>query len=163
MNIPVLPASLRALPSGRVPAILGAFGFGAGALFLLTVYLGILAIAQSPEHALQQLQQDAGWVGLVALGFGAQLGLFAYGRALARGAARGGLLATGTGTGTSTLGMVACCAHHLTDVAPLIGLAGFGGLASLLAEWKLPFILLGLAVNAVGIAVSLRHLRHYHT
>jgi hypothetical protein len=68
-------------------------------------------------------------------------------------------MATGAGTGTSTIGMVACCAHHLTEVAPLIGLAGFGSVASFLTEWKIPFILFGLAVNAIGIAITVRNIR----
>jgi hypothetical protein len=68
----------------------------------------------------------------------------------------------GTGTGTSTIGMVACCAHHITDIAPLLGLtsvSALSGAASLVTEWKLPIIVFGLGVNAVSIALTLRTVR----
>jgi uncharacterized protein (DUF302 family) len=52
--------------------------------------------------------------------------------------------------------MVACCAHHVADVLPLIGLSGA---AVFLAQYKIPFMSLGLAMNAVGITVSLRLVR----
>jgi hypothetical protein len=69
---------------------------------------------------------------------------------------------TGAGTGTSTLGMVACCAHHLTDLAPLVALTGASGLSgaiSFLNDWKYAFIALGLVVNAAGIAITIRTIR----
>ena len=161
MNPSSISASIRTDSQTRLPLLAGAFTFAAGALFLLALYLGILTVANSWEHAWQQAEQDAFWVTLVALGFGTQLGLFGYQHALVRVAARGGALATGAGTGASTLGMLACCAHHLTDVAPLVGLAGFGGIASFLTEWKAPFIVAGLTVNAIGIGISLRNLRRF--
>ena len=61
----------------------------------------------------------------------------------------------GAGTGTSTAGMVACCAHHLADLAPLLELTGA---AAFLAQYRLAFILVGLTVNLVGIVISLRTL-----
>ena len=66
---------------------------------------------------------------------------------------------TGVGTGASTLGMIACCAHHLADFGPLVALTGASGLSgavSFLAEWKIPFIIFGLGVNTIGIVVTLR-------
>ncbi len=38
--------------------------------------------------------------------------------------------ATGGGAGASAVGMLACCAHHLTDLAPLAGLTGTAALLS---------------------------------
>lgn len=134
-----------------------------GALALTGAYLGILSLLQSPSHALEQLSPDRLWVGLVAIGFGTQIGLYTYLRLIIQTMKLAGATAlTGAGTGTSTLGMVACCAHHITDIAPLLGLTGASGLsgvATFLGEWKIPFILLGLIVNAIGIAVSLRTIR----
>jgi hypothetical protein len=46
--------------------------------------------------------------------------------------------------------MVACCAHHLTDVLPLLGLSAA---AAFLAEYRIPFMLAGLATNLIGIGV----------
>ena len=136
-----------------------------GALALVGVYLGILSALQSPGHALEQLSADRVWVGLVALGFGIQVGLYAHLRQMIDAMRAAGATAmTGAGTGTSTLGMVACCAHHITDVAPLLGVAGVSGLsgvATFLGEWKIPFIILGLVVNAIGIAITVRTIRKH--
>ncbi len=130
------------------------------ALLMVGIYLGILSALQSPSHAVEQLAIDRVWVGLVALGFGTQIGLYAYLRLIIHAAkAAGATAVTGAGTGTSTLGMLACCAHHLTDVAPLVGLTGASGLSGAIGfftEWKYAFIALGLVMNAVGIVVILR-------
>ena len=70
--------------------------------------------------------------------------------------------ATGAGTTTSTLGMVACCAHHLTDLAPLVALTGASSLSGAIAflnEWKYAFIAFGLVMNALGIVITLRTIR----
>lgn len=141
------------------PVLLGLIA----ALALAGVYLGFLSLLQSPAHALDQLGQDWPWVGLVASGFGTQVGLYIYLRQIIQAMRLAGATAlTGAGTGTSTLGMLACCAHHITDVAPLIGLTGASGLSGIvgfLGAYKIPFIVLGLAVNLVGILLSLRTIR----
>lgn len=143
----------------RLPTLTG-FG-GSAALILL--YLVILSLAQSPSHALEQLSQDRLWVGLVALGFGIQIGLYTYLRLIIHAMQLAGATAmTGAGTTTSTVGMIACCAHHLADSAPLISLTGvsnLSGAVAFLAEWKIPFILFGLAVNALAIVMSIRMIR----
>lgn len=130
---------------------------------MFAVYILILSVFQDFSHALQQAGQDWLWVGLVASGFGVQIGLYVYLRLLVSAAkVLGATAATGAGTGTSTLGMVACCAHHLTDLAPLVALAGassLSGAISFLNEWKYAFIALGLVVNALGIVITLRTIR----
>lgn len=132
------------------------------ALAMVGVYLGVLSVLQSPAHAVEQLVADGIWVALVALGFGIQIGLYTFLRLLIQAAkAAGATGMTAMGTGTSTLGMLACCAHHLTEIAPLVGLAGAGGLSGAIGfftEWKYAFIALGLAMNVVGIVVTLRTL-----
>jgi hypothetical protein len=55
--------------------------------------------------------------------------------------------------GTSTAAMIACCAHHVTDVLPLLGLSGA---AVFLAQYKVPFMVVGIVSNAAGIGVMLR-------
>ena len=133
------------------------------ALAMFGVYIFILTVFQDFSHAMQQAAQDWLWVGLVALGFGTQIGLYAYLRVIIHAAKAAGATAmTGAGTGTSTLGMIACCAHHLTDIAPLVGLTGAGGLSGAIGfftEWKYAFIGLGLVMNAIGIVVTLRTIR----
>jgi hypothetical protein len=58
--------------------------------------------------------------------------------------------------------MIACCAHHLTDIAPLVGLTGASGLSvaiGFFTEWKYAFIALGLIMNAIGMAITVRTIR----
>ena len=133
------------------------------AFAMFGMYVLILTVFQDFSHAMQQAAQDWLWVGLVALGFGTQIGLYTYLRVIIHAAkAAGATVMTGAGTGTSTLGMVACCAHHLTDIAPLVSLTGASGLSGAIGfftEWKYAFIALGLAINVIGIVVTLRTIR----
>jgi len=136
-----------------VAIVLGA----AGALALTGLYLGIVTWAQGYEHALELLRDDRLFVGAISLGFGTQVGLFAYVRMLQRAMARSSVALAGAGTATSSVSMVACCAHHLADVLPIVGLSG---LAVFLVEFRTPLMLFGIATNLVGIAVMVRELRH---
>lgn len=63
--------------------------------------------------------------------------------------------AGGAGAGASTIGMVACCAHHLADVAPFIGATGA---AAFLTDYRIPFMVVGIGVNAVGVIVAAQRL-----
>ncbi len=132
-------------------------------LAMLGMYLAILTIFQDWKHATEQFAADRWIVLLVAFGFGAQIGLYTYLRVLLHAAqAAGATAATSAGAGTSTLGMVACCAHHLTDLAPLVALTGassLSGAISFLTEYKYAFIALGLVMNAIGMVVTLRTIR----
>jgi hypothetical protein len=121
-----------------------AFGVLA-ALALVAFYLGIVTLAQGWGHALQQLGDDLPFVGAIVAGFGTQVGLFTYLRGMHVHAAAGGVA---TSTGTSTAAMLACCAHHLVDVAPVIGLSGA---AIFLNAYKTPLLWLGIVMNLVGI------------
>ncbi len=129
---------------------------GAGlmaAALLLAAYVGVVTWAQGAEHARELLWADRYFVAGVVAGFGTQIGLFVWlrraaGRARARGAA--GLSAAGTGT--SSAAMVACCAHHVTDALPLVGLSAA---AVFLTEYRSVLMALGLATNAAGVALLL--------
>jgi hypothetical protein len=52
----------------------------------------------------------------------------------------------------STVAMVACCAHHVTDVLPILGLTAT---AAFLAEYRTIFMLVGLSTTLLGIVVML--------
>ena len=126
-----------------------AFGL-LGVLGLLAFYLGIITLAQGWGHAIQQLADDRWFVGVIVSGFGAQLGLYAYLKGLHAQAAAGGVAAS---TGTSATAMLACCAHHLADVLPIIGLSGA---AVFLNAYKTPLLWLGIVMNFAGIVYLLR-------
>ncbi len=137
-----------------VPLRSVAVGVVAGAA-LLGVYLGLISLAQGPSHALEQLASDAPFVVLVAVGFGTQVALFSELRRVDR-RHRAGAVVTAVGTGTSGAAMLACCAHHVVDLLPLVGLSAA---AVFLDAYRTPLLLLGLAMNALGIALIGRQLR----
>lgn len=128
-----------------------------GAIFLTGVYLGIVSLAESPQHALELFWQDKVFVIPILLGFGTQVGLYTLlkkGLYLPIRVPAGGAT-TAAGGGMSTMAMVACCAHHVADVLPLVGLTAA---ATFLANWKIPFMVVGLLTNLIGIAVMLREI-----
>ena len=50
---------------------------------------------------------------------------------------------------SSTVAMVACCAHHVTDVLPILGLTAA---ATFLAKYRLLFMGVGLGTTLLGIS-----------
>jgi len=142
---PALPIAPRSIASGVIAAAI-----------LLGLYLAIIAIAQGPEHAFEQLGTDALFVGLIAAGFGVQIALFVELRAVDRHHRAAAAAVTAAGTGTSAAAMLACCAHHLVDLLPLLGLSAA---AVFLNAYRTPLFLLGIAMNALGVVVIARQLR----
>ena len=126
-----------------------------GALFLTGLYFGIVSWAESPEHALEFFWQDRWIVIPIILGFGVQVALYVIlkKRLFVPVASIGpsGML-TGAGGTTSTVAMVACCAHHVADVLPILGLTAA---ATFLAQYRTAFMLVGLGTTVVGIIVML--------
>ncbi|MDP3900592.1 MAG: hypothetical protein Q8Q23_05965 [bacterium] len=83
----------------------------------------------------------------IIIGFGVQIGLWVYLKKISRIKGSGALPgASGAASGTA---MLACCAHHVADVLPILGLSGA---AIILAQYQKPFLALGLAINLLGIA-----------
>lgn len=134
-----------------LPFLTGLLGSG----FLVLMYLGIVTWAQGRAHALELLSQDRAFVAAIAVGFGFQVGLYSYLRLVVHHGVRLAMptAATGVGTGTSSVAMVACCLHHVTDVLPLVGLSGA---TIFLNDYRVPFMVGGLMVNGIGVAVMLR-------
>ncbi|MBI4319637.1 MAG: cation transporter [Chloroflexi bacterium] len=144
-------------PGRSIPLRPVAFGILA-AILLSGLYVAIVGVAQGLDHATDLMITDWYFVVPIVVGFGIQVGLFVYVRSglhLRRGTGSTTALA-GAGTGTSTVSMVACCAHHLTDVLPIIGLSGA---AIFLNEYRGPLMALGILTNAIGIAVMVRLIR----
>lgn len=139
--------------------ILWPLGAGlAGAIFLTVVYFAIVTWAESPQHALDLFWQERWIVFPLILGFGVQVALYTIlkkrlfvpsGLSALAGMGPSGAL-TGAGGATSTAAMVACCAHHVSDVLPIVGLTAA---ATFLAEYQTQFMLVGLGTTLVGIAV----------
>lgn len=129
-----------------------AAGIG-GAIALFLFYFLLLALLSgSWWHPIDDLMEFKYWIGALLAGFGVQVGLFYHIRNVANLKGHGGKAAA-AGTGTSAVAMIACCAHHLTDLLPIIGLAG---VALFLSEYKKAFIALGIVSNIVGIVIMSR-------
>ncbi len=124
----------------------------AGSLFLALLYLGILTIAESLEHAVTQFISMWPWITLLLIGFGVQLGLYTFSRMLMKDRNRKATAEVATTGGVSAAAMVACCAHHLVGVLPILG---FSTAAVFLAEFQVPFIVLGIVSNILGISLML--------
>ena len=125
---------------------------------LIIVYLGIITLAQDWTHALEQTAELWYWVLALAGGFGIQAGLFSFIRQSIRerrAATTGSVAASG---GISAGSMAACCAHHLADVLPLLGLSG---LAIFLVRYQLFFITVGVLSNIVGITIMLETIQRH--
>ncbi len=127
----------------------------AAASLLVLFYLGVVTWAQGWSHAVELLSQDRAFVAAIATGFGVQIGLYAYLRLVVHYSIRTAVptAAMGVGTGASSIAMVACCLHHVTDVLPVVGLSGA---AVFLNQYRIPFMVAGLVVNLIGIAIMLR-------
>jgi ABC-type multidrug transport system permease subunit len=127
----------------------------AGAVFLTGLYLGLVSWAESPQHAVDFLWQDRWIVFPIILGFGVQTALYFILRKRlfvpVASVGPSGVM-TGASGATSTIAMAACCAHHVTDVLPILGLTAA---ATFLAEYRTAFMLVGLGTTVVGIAVML--------
>lgn len=126
-----------------------------GALLLGAVYFSIVSIAQGSSHAIEQFWQDRFIVVPILSGFGVQAALYViikkrlYVPVTSSGSSTRLL---GAGGATSTIAMVACCAHHVVDVLPFLGLTAA---TAFLAQYRLPFLWLGLGTNVLGIMVML--------
>ncbi len=123
-----------------------------GSIGLLIIYFGILVWVNSFSHALEQFLQMWYWILILVTGFGIQLGLYSYVRFNIGQKASGATAEVVAAGGISTGSMIACCAHHITDVLPIIGLSAA---AVVLVKYQLPFILLGIFSNLVGITMML--------
>lgn len=126
---------------------------------LMFFYFIVLALANSFPHALEQFSILWYWITALVIGFGIQVGLYAYIRYRARKrkikGMTGEIVAVG---GVSTGSMVACCAHHLIDVLPILGLS----VAFLfLAQYQVFFLIFGIISNIIGIIFMLEIIKKY--
>jgi hypothetical protein len=139
--------------SKRILWPLGAGLAGSGLLALL--YFGLVSWAESSQHALDLFWEDRWIVVPIILGFGVQAALYIVLKKrlfvpVTHTGPSGAL--TGAGGGMSTVAMVACCAHHVTDVLPILGLTAA---ATFLAEYRIAFMLVGLGTTILGIIYML--------
>ena len=119
------------------------------------VFFGLLSWAGTPQHALEVFQQERWLILALFLGFGLQVALFTILKKrlfIPSSELKTSTSAAMTGVGgtTSTVAMVACCVHHVTDVLPILGLTAA---ATFLANYQSAFMLGALIMTYLGILV----------
>lgn len=132
----------------------------AGGVFLLLLYFLILTLVNSFSHAVEQFQILRYWILALVGGFSVQFGLYFYIRyqikQRKKEVAANKELAVSAGVSTGS--MVACCAHHLVDILPILGLSA---IFLFFAEYQLLFILFGIASNIIGIIFMLEIIKKH--
>lgn len=121
-------------------------------LILLGIYIIILSIANSFTHAIEQFLSMWYWIAILVVGFGTQVGLYSYIRYSMKEGLASATAEVATSGGISTTSMIACCAHHLVDILPIIGLSAA---AIFLLKYQIPLMLLGIFSNLAGITMML--------
>lgn len=130
-------------------------GIIAGVSLILFYFVIMTVSSASLSATLSQFKQLWYWMMALSLGFGIQVGLFTHLKIIIndRQIVSGAGAVTATSTGTSAASMVACCAHHLSEVLPIIGLSGF---AIFLTRYQIPIIVFGIVMNLIGIIYMLK-------
>lgn len=127
-----------------------------GSLVLVLIYLLLMRLGSgSWDYTLRQLDDLKFWVIPLVLGFGIQVGLYSFLKScqkagMAEGTAAGGSVIS------STTAMLACCAHHLTDILPFLGLTAAATFLATYQEW---FLGMGILSNLWGIFWMVRKIR----
>ena len=112
---------------------------------LLAFYFMVSSLLGGFQFALDNFMQLWYWMVPLIVGFGIQTGMFFYAKdemhkkAIAEAAAS---------TGISATSMVACCAHHIADIAPFLGITALG---AFFLKYQTVFLLTGILSNILGI------------
>lgn len=125
------------------PAAGGASAFAA----LLGIYFGVLTLVSGWGFTVSQFAEFWPYIVTLALGFGTQVGLFLYLKQLSAHYHHAHHMVAVSGT-TSTVAMLACCTHYLTNILPVLGAIGA---VSLVAQYQVELFWIGLAFNAAGL------------
>ena len=131
-NRPILPTSVGAM----------------AAVAMLAIYLAVLSLVSGWSFTVSQFGEFWPYVVALAVGFGAQVGLFIQVRQIHSGhhGAQRAVAVSGT---ASTAAMLACCTHYLANLVPIIGMAG---IVTFVAQYQIEMFWVGLAFNATGLA-----------
>ncbi len=126
-------------------------------LALLIFYFAIMGYFQGFQAAVDNFLNL--WYVMIPLtiGFGIQVGLYSYAMSSLKTLSGAPMAASG---GVSTGSMIACCAHHISDVLPLLGLSAA---AAFLVRFQVPLILVGILSNAIGITMMLGMIRKHNS
>ncbi|MDO8505936.1 MAG: hypothetical protein Q7S48_05190 [bacterium] len=114
---------------------------------LLALYFSVLGKISGWQYTKSQFIADWYWIVALSIGFGIQVSLFSYARALHKSRMSGKML--GVTGATSGAAMLACCTHYLVNVFPFLGIAG---LATFVGQYQTWLFAVGVLFNLGGIA-----------
>lgn len=132
------------------------FVFGSTIGILVVLFnISIASLAEGSLKSGYSVFLDNGiFVYLIPLAVGVQMGLFRYHRNLTTGNVSGSEKMGMAGSATSSLAMIACCLHHVSDLLPAVGFVL--ATSSFLTEYKDTIIIIGLLANLAGSAYIAR-------
>ncbi len=124
-----------------------------GAIIGLIVILSNISIASLAEGSFEKGYQvfltNGIFVYLIPLAVGIQMGLFRYHRNIIAAKKLCNSEKVGVaGSATSSLTMVACCLHHISDFLPSVGF--ILATSAFLIQYKDSIIIIGLLANIAG-------------
>ena len=118
---------------------------------LLGVYFAVLTLISGWSFAQSQFASFWYFIVSLAVGFGIQIGLYSHLRGLVNGIGGGKMLGV-TGT-TSTAAMILCCTHYLSNLLPILGVAG---VVTFVAQYQTELFWVGILFNLGGIAYMIK-------
>ncbi len=127
-----------------------------GALMLFYFIL-LTWVAGDWHHPFQQFLTVKYWMSALFLGFGIQVGLFWFVRSNHR--AQNTRRMTRVSAGVTTGTMIACCAHHITDIIPVLGLSAA---TVFLGQYQTYFLAIAVAFNVAGIIFMVTHFKKHN-
>ena len=127
------------------------------AAVLLAVYFAVLTLVSGASFAASQFSQFWYYIMSLAVGFGIQIGLYAYLKTAVHAKDPSGKLLAVTGT-TSTAAMVSCCAHYLVNILPVLGVSA---LASFVGAYQVQLFWVGIAFNLGGVAYMISRIMKF--
>ncbi len=124
--------------------------FGASIGILVIIFnISIASLAEgSVENGYQVFLTNGIFVYLIPVAVGIQMGLFRYHRNITTGNIDGSEKMGMAGSGTSSVTMVVCCLHHVSDLLPTVGF--IIAASSFLIQYKNTIIITGLLFNVAG-------------
>lgn len=125
-----------------------------GFLLLLGFYFLVVSLVSGWDFARSQFLKDWYWILGLAIGFGIQIALWTHLRALHRAHISGKAVAI-SGT-TSGAAMIACCAHYLVNILPIIGITGF---ITIISQYQTWLFVAGLVSNIFGMTYLVNQFR----
>lgn len=133
------------------------FVFGASVGILVVLFnISIASLAEgSLKSGYEVFVSNGAFTYLIPLAVGVQMGLFRHHRNITAEKALCGSEKVGVaGSATSSVTMMACCLHHVSDLLPTVGF--IVATSSFLTQYKDTIIILGLFANAAGSAYIAR-------